>query len=410
MSILTVGEATKHIKEIFDKDVILSSVFIRGEISNFKKHHSGHCYFTLKDSEATIRAVMFRSRAQYLKFVPRDGQNVVAAGNISVYERDGQYQLYADQLIPDGIGELSLAYEALKEKLSAEGLFDLERKKVLPILPEKVGLITSPTGAALRDIRTVAKRRHPGVALLLLPVQVQGLEAPPQIAKAIETFNELSNVDVIIVGLGGGSIEELWAFNDERVVRAIAASRIPIVSAVGHETDFTLADFAADRRAATPSQAAELAVPDVKELRRYLLLQVEVLNAAIRRYIDIRRKKVEQFRESRIMNRPVDQLFAKQQLLDIMINRLQTAEQQQLQQKRHLFEISAQKLSALSPLSVFSRGYSIVRTPDGRIISDIKNTTVGDFVELVLNRGALRATVTEVEEENNVTQNSERKP
>jgi exodeoxyribonuclease VII large subunit len=249
VNILSVGAVTRYIKTLFEQDGTLADVMVRGEISNFKRHYSGHCYFTLKDSDATLRAVMFRGRAQLLRFEPKDGLKVIAGGQISVFERDGQYQLYVDQLIPEGVGELSLAFAQLKDKLTAEGLFDDARKRPLPALPQAVGIVTSPTGAAVRDIITVAKRRHPGVQLILIPVQVQGPEAPGQIVKALGILNRLRQTDVIIVGRGGGSIEELWAFNDESVVRAIAASELPVVSAVGHQTDFTLADFAADLRA-----------------------------------------------------------------------------------------------------------------------------------------------------------------
>lgn len=281
MAILSVAAVNRHIKALLEQDETLAGVLVRGEISNFKRHYSGHCYFTLKDSEATLRAVMFRSRAQLLKFEPKDGLKVIAGGRVSVFERDGQYQLYVEQLVPEGMGELSLAFAQLKDKLAAEGLFDESRKRPLPLLPRTVGIITSPTGAAVRDIVTVAKRRYPGVQLILNPVQVQGADAPPQIAAGIGLLNRHGRAEVIIVGRGGGSIEELWAFNDEQVVRAIAASNIPVISAVGHQTDYTLADFAADRRAATPSQAAEIAVPDVREMARY----IQTLRTMLEKYI-----------------------------------------------------------------------------------------------------------------------------
>lgn len=402
MSIVSVSEANKYIKKLFDEDGVLRSIFIRGEISNFKKHHSGHCYFTLKDSEAMIRAVMFRSRAQFVKFLPKDGQKVIAGGNIAVFERDGQYQLYVEQLIPDGIGELSLAFAQLKEKLTAEGLFDTGRKKELPFFPSAVGIITSPTGAAVRDIITVSKRRNPGVALILYPVQVQGAEAPEQVVQALQAFNRLQSVEVIIVGRGGGSLEELWAFNDERVVRAIAASAIPVVSAVGHETDVTLADFAADKRAATPSQAAELVVPDVRELQRYIMTLKTMLTAHMKRIVRTRCDYINQLRAGRAFNRPRDILQSKQQTVDLLLSRLHHTEKKIFAQKQYRFQIAAEKLSMLSPLSVLARGYSIARNDDGKIIYDAQEAQPGQRLEIILSRGKLDVSVVNIEEENNV--------
>lgn len=402
MSIVSVSEANKYIKKLFDEDGVLRSIFIRGEISNFKRHHSGHCYFTLKDSEAMLRAVMFRSRAQFLKFLPKDGQKVIAGGSIAVFERDGQYQLYAEQLIPDGVGELSLAFEQLKDRLAAEGLFDMARKKDLPVFPSSIGIITSPTGAAVRDIITVAKRRNPGIALVLYPVQVQGVEAPGQIVEALRIFNSLQSVEIIIIGRGGGSLEELWAFNDERVVRAIAASEIPVVSGVGHETDVTLADFAADKRAATPSQAAELVVPDVRELQRYIIALKTMLVTHIRRAVKTRLQHVTQVRGSRAFNRPRDMLQSKQQTVDLLINRLHYAEKKIFHDKQHRFQLAAEKLSMLSPLSVLARGYSITRGTDGKIIYSTQEIQAGQKLEVVLSHGRLDVCVLDTEEENNV--------
>ena len=398
MQIFSVRELNHYIKLIFDKERTLSSVYVRGEISNFKRHSSGHCYFTLKDSESTIRSVMFRGRAQLLKFEPRDGMKVVAGGQVTVFERDGQYQLYVDHLIPEGVGELSLAFAQLKEKLAAEGLFNEERKKQLPLLPRKVGLITSPTGAALRDIITVAKRRHPGIALLLYPVQVQGFEAPRQIARAITAMNQHGQADILIVGRGGGSLEELWAFNDEQVVRAIAMSVIPVVSAVGHETDYTLADFAADRRAATPSQAAEFAVPDVAELKRYIeTLRVMVTNhttAILKDY----RHRVMKSRQSVALQRPLDLLAAKQQTVDTVKERLHQTISQQITSKQHTFRLTAGKLAMLNPLAVLSRGYSITRTLDSQVVSQACQVTNDQEIEIILSEGILRARVLDSKE------------
>lgn len=393
MQIFSIGDVTRYIKHILDKDRTLNSIYVRGEISNFKRHYSGHCYFTLKDSDATIKTVMFRSRSQLLKFEPRDGMKVVVGGTVTVFERDGQYQLYADHMVPEGVGELSLAYEQLKEKLTAEGLFAQTRKKSLPVLPRAVGIITSPTGAAVRDIITVAKRRHPSIALVLFPVQVQGGEAPGQIVDALQVFNEYNQVDVIIVGRGGGSLEELWAFNDEKVVRAIAASTIPVVSAVGHETDFTLADFVADLRAATPSQAAEIVVPDIYELSRYVRTLENLMGTHIQAIVKEKRRSVLELRQSTALQRPMDLLAAKQQQVDLLQQRLIQITELQLTAKKHAFSIQAEKLAMLNPLSVLARGYSITRTKEGQVVSDASQVEPDQEIEILLSQGILSARV-----------------
>jgi len=393
MQIFSIGDVTRYIKHILDKDRTLNSIYVRGEISNFKRHYSGHCYFTLKDSDATIKTVMFRSRSQLLKFEPRDGMKVVVGGTVTVFERDGQYQLYADHMVPEGVGELSLAYEQLKEKLTAEGLFAQTRKKPLPVLPRAVGIITSPTGAAVRDIITVAKRRHPSIALVLFPVQVQGGEAPGQIVDALQVFNEYNQVDVIIIGRGGGSLEELWAFNDEKVVRAIAASTIPVVSAVGHETDFTLADFVADLRAATPSQAAEIVVPDIYELSRYVRTLENLMGTHIQAIVKEKRRSVLELRQSTALQRPMDLLAAKQQQVDLLQQRLIQITELQLTAKKHAFSIQAEKLAMLNPLSVLARGYSITRTKEGQVVSDASQVEPDQEIEILLSQGILSARV-----------------
>jgi len=399
MNIFSVSEITKYIKQLFEYDSKVSSVFIRGEISNFKKHYSGHCYFTLKDSNATIKAVMFKSRAQFLKFEPKDGMKIIVGGQITVFERDGQYQLYANQLVPDGIGELSLAFAQLKEKLEKEGLFADALKKDLPVLPKVVGILTSATGAVIKDIMIVAKRRHPGILLKLYPVQVQGPEAPMQIVHGIEVFNELNNVDVIIVGRGGGSIEELWAFNDERVVRAIVASKIPIVSAVGHQTDYTLADFAADRRAATPSQAAEFVVPDVRELYKYVSTLHNMLESNIRNVLQHHFRRLEQSTLNRVFTYPYEVLADRQQALDNCMQRLEQAIKVIVRDKKHTFTITAEKLAMLNPLAVLARGYSIVHTLDGQVVKDTAALQPGQKIEIVLNRGRVDAEIIHIQEE-----------
>ncbi|GBG55029.1 exodeoxyribonuclease 7 large subunit [Sporomusaceae bacterium FL31] len=392
-------EITRYIKDVFDHNRTLKSVYIRGEISNFKRHYSGHCYFTLKDSGATIKAVMFKSKAQFVKFEPVDGLKVVAGGYVTIFERDGQYQLYVEQLLPEGVGELSLAFAQLKEKLAAEGLFDDARKQQLPLLPKRVGVITSPTGAALRDIVSVAKRRHPGVQLCLIPVQVQGQEAPRQIANALNLFNRLYQVDVIIVGRGGGSIEELWSFNDEAVVRSIAQSNIPVVSAVGHQTDYTLADFAADVRAATPSQAAELVVPDARELYRYVVSIKNLLESSVRNHIQNKKSRLEQNIRSRVLTRPQEIIDAKRQSVDSSLQRLIEIAKKAVVAKQHQFNLAAEKLAMLNPLAVLARGYGIIRTQDGHVINKVTEVVHGQNLEVVLRDGSINIEVISVKEE-----------
>lgn len=398
LNIYSVSELTHYIKTILERDQRLGSLLVRGELSNYKRHQSGHCYFTLKDGSSVIRGVMFRSRAQFLKFEPRDGMKIIAGGHIAVFERDGQYQLYAEQLIPDGVGELSLAYAQLKDKLTREGLFEESRKQPLPLLPKTVGVITSPTGAAVRDIITVSKRRCPGVSLVLYPVHVQGAEAPPEICHAIDVFNRLYPVDVLIVGRGGGSLEELWAFNDERVVRAVAASAIPVVSAVGHETDFTLSDFAADRRAATPSQAAELVVPDVQELGRFITALTVTLETRVKNLLHKRKQHLEMLQKTRVLRSPHDMLTARQQMLDGQTERLLQAFRSVFADKQQAFQLAAEKLNVLNPLAVLARGFSVTRKPDGTVIRRVGDIQPGDRVEIVLRDGTLGAHVTHKEE------------
>lgn len=399
MSIITVGDLTRYIKSIFDNDRTMSAVFVRGEISNFKQHYSGHCYFTLKDNESTIKAVMFKSRSQYLKFIPTNGLKVIAAGRVTVFERDGQYQLYVEQLMPEGVGELSMAYAQLKDKLEKEGLFDAARKRCLPLLPKAVGIITSPTGAAIRDIVTVAKRRNAGIPLYLYPVQVQGVEAPGQIVNALRVLNSLDKVDVIILGRGGGSIEELWAFNDEAVARAIAISSIPVVSAVGHQTDFTLADFVADIRAATPSQAAELVIPDSKELSRYIKSLQNSMESAIANLLSKQRTRVEHCLLSTSLSCPRELFADKNQILDQYFQRLLQGMDRMITHKQHDFKILAEKLAVLNPLSALARGYSVVQTKDKRIVNKYRDTKINEELEVVLQEGQLDVKVIGIRED-----------
>lgn len=388
---------TAYIRRLFERDNLLGRVRVWGELSNFRRHHSGHCYFTLKDAGASLRCVMFRSKAVGLKFVPRDGLRVRLAGNVSVYERDGNYQLYVESMLPDGLGDLSAAFAKLREKLLAEGLFDESRKQPIPVMPKAIGVVTSPTGAALRDIVTVARRRHGGIPIILVPAQVQGEEAPEQIVRGIELLDRSDRVDVIVIGRGGGSIEELWAFNDERVVRAVAAAVTPLVSAVGHQTDFTLSDFAADLRAATPSQAAELVVPDRLELLRRLSAARRRLNQALRHRLIERRLRLERCLQSSLFRRPQELLRDRSLLLDQLSERLTHALKTALDERQQRLRIANEKLNLLNPWGVLQRGYSVVRRPDGAVISSAEAVETGESLDVWLHRGKLAVTVTRAE-------------
>ena len=376
--VLTVGQINTYIKSLIDGDPNLNNVFLVGEISNFTNHyHTGHFYFTLKDQEAAIKAVMFRSSAQRLRFMPENGMRVIIRGRISVFERDGQYQLYADDMQPDGMGALNIAYEQLKAKLEAQGLFDTSRKKAIPQVPARIGVITSPTGAAVRDIINVLSRRFPLAKIVFCPVQVQGAEAAGQIASALDLINTHSAADVIIFGRGGGSIEDLWAFNEEKVALAVSRSKIPVISAVGHETDFTICDFVADLRAPTPSAAAELAVPDWREHYAYIRgLRTQAASVILN---DIAQQKayVKSVADSRVLRNPLASVENARQILDLNLNRLLAAEREIYNEKSLNFASCCAKLDALSPLKVLSRGYAAVYSGD-KIVGnasdvDIKN-------------------------------------
>ena len=376
--IYSVSEINSFISDIFDRDAVLRNIQVRGEISNFKRYPSGHCYFTLKDKGGVLKAVMFRSRAVSLRFEPQNGDTVIAVGRIGVFERDGVYQLYADLLLQQGAGDLMLAFERLKTRLEAEGLFAEENKKLLPVNPRCVGIVTSAAGAAVRDIITVAKRRNEGIKLLLYPVKVQGEGAAAEIAGAIDFFNRQKLADVLIVGRGGGSIEELWAFNEEKVVRAVAASRIPIISAVGHETDFTLCDFAADRRAATPSQAAELAVADAGEYRRRVITCRERCCAAIQQLVSKQGHELEKLNNSWVLKDP-ERLFADKSLrTDAAFKGLLNTIERQIQQSQHQFEMQAARLDSLSPLAVLQRGYTVTQDSDYKNVTSAAQVRWGD--------------------------------
>ncbi len=378
--VYSVSQVNKLIKALVEGERRFANIQVRGEISNFKRYSSGHCYFTLKDAGGVLKAVMFKTAARTLRFEPQNGDTVIAVGRISVYERDGVYQLYTDLMIPEGTGDLMLAFEQLKQKLLNEGLFDESRKKQLPVNPKTVGIITSPSGAAVRDLITVSRRRNKGIKLLLYPVRVQGKEAPAEIAHAIEFMNRNKMADVLIVGRGGGSIEELWAFNEEQTVRAVAASEIPVVSAVGHETDFTLTDFAADKRAATPSQAAEIVVADANAyLNSVAELEKRLKNTVLKR-LALSETTLEHLQNSWALSNPQRMLEGRMQRFDFASVRLEQVFNAALTQKQHSCGVLAAKLDALSPLTVLARGYSVTENTDGKIIRSIADIRWGDEI------------------------------
>ncbi|MCL6636227.1 MAG: exodeoxyribonuclease VII large subunit, partial [Peptococcaceae bacterium] len=389
MRILAVRELTQHVKSLLEKDYLLANVWVKGEVSNFKAHPSGHFYFTLKDEASTVRVVMFRSRTRLLPFRPENGMAVTVRGYVSVFERDGTYQLYAEEMEPDGTGALYLAFEQLKERLQREGLFDPKHKKALPLLPRRIGIVTSPTGAAIRDMVKIIGTRWPGREIVLVPVQVQGEAAPPAVARGIQLLNRLGGVDLIIVGRGGGSLEELWAFNTEIVARSIFQSSVPVISAVGHETDVTIADFVADARAATPSNAAEMAVPDKREMERYIQSLKGRLIRALEAKAGEGRRRLAACLASRVFARPVDAICGPGlQTLDFLNRRLAQGVRGAVEQEKGRLAVLAGRLQALSPLATLARGYSICTTPDGkRVISDAGSLEPGDRLAVRLHRG-----------------------
>ena len=384
---LTVSELNARIKGLIESDPVLGSVCVRGELSNYKVYPSGHHYFTLKDAESSLRCVMFRSAASKLRFRPESGMGVTVCGRVSVYPRDGAYQLYCEELIPEGAGDLQLAYEQLKEKLQREGLFDREHKKPIPRYPERIAVITSSAGAAVHDIIRVLRKRWPVAKVILLPVRVQGVEAPPEIVGAIRYANRHRVADVIITGRGGGSIEDLWAFNDERVARAIYDSELPVISAVGHEPDVTIADFVADLRAATPSNAAELAAPDASELREAIRSAQTRLDQALDRCLAERRRALEELRSRRVMQSPTGFIDQRRLELDAIRLRLDAAASARLNRERQEFSRLAAKLDALSPLKVLGRGYSIALDAQGCAVKQAGQLKPGDRLRLRLAEG-----------------------
>jgi exodeoxyribonuclease VII large subunit len=390
----TVSEINKYIKEILSKDIILSNLWVRGEISNFKHHYSGHMYFTVKDETSLLKCVMFKTNCDNLKFAPENGMKVIIKGYVSVFERDGQYQLYAEEMQPDGLGNLHLAFEQLKRKLQAEGLFDQKFKKKIPYLPKCIGVVTSPTGAVIRDICNVLGRRFGNIEVKVYGVAVQGELAPKQIAKAIAKFNELNCVDLIIVARGGGSLEELWAFNEEIVARSIFESGIPIISAVGHETDFTIADFAADLRAPTPSAAAEIAVPEKLMLERKLNDLKQRLNASLVKNLNTKRDKLEKLSQSFAFKQPYNRVYQERMRLDQLNKYLARGMEAVVEQSASQLSVLAGKLNAMSPLGIIARGYSIVkRASDRSIVKSIGDVCKKDKLEINVIDGTISCIV-----------------
>ncbi len=417
----TVSQINQFIKYTLDASPVLSDIYIHGEISNFTNHYrTGHLYFSVKDEASVLRTVMFKSAAAHLKFLPENGMKVLIHGRISSYVRDGQYQLYADTMEPDGIGALAVAFEQLKRKLEAEGLFDPGRKKKLPKFPKAIGIVTSPTGAAIRDILQILGRRYPIAKVILFPVQVQGEAAPRQLISGIQYFNRHPSVDLIIIGRGGGSMEELWAFNNESLARTIAASTIPVVSAVGHEIDFTISDFAADLRAPTPSAAAELSVPDAQMLRQQLWAADTALSQSVRHQLDIAWQKLNTLKQKRVLKSPdvylsdkhmqivslTERLFRTSDLF--MLNKRSTlsstetrfshSTERRVSAMRALLSQRSAQLAAMNPLSVLSRGYSVVYLADGTtMLRHLEQLSEGDRFYVQTAEGKISGSVTKLE-------------
>ena len=394
--VFTVTALNEYIKMKLETDEALMRVFIRGEISNFTNHKSGHFYFTVKDETSRIAAVMFRSSASKLAFIPENGMKVIVGGRVSAYVRDGQYQIYVDTLEPDGVGALYIAYEQLKAKLGAEGLFDEAKKKPLPRYPMRIGVITSPTGAAIRDIINILGRRFPIAEVVLYPSLVQGESAAPQLIEGLRYFNEKKNVNVIIIGRGGGSLEDLWAFNSEALVREVAASELPVISAVGPEIDFTLCDFAADRRAPTPSAAAELAVPERYELKRKLGNVTARLELLEGKKLELLRSTLERMKKSRALTDPRNFIDDRRMALGVAEDKLYNRITFLLERKKSALAGKTAKLDAMNPLSVLSRGYGAAFAPDGTVIRSAAQVEKGSDISLMLSDGTVRATVCDI--------------
>lgn len=397
--VLTITQINEYIRTMMDGDCLLCGIAVKGEISNYKVYPSGHHYFTLKDEGSALKCVMFRSSAVRLRFRPENGMKVIAMGKISVYPRDGAYQLYCSAMTVDGVGDLHAAFEQLKTKLAAKGLFDQEHKKQLPQYPGRIGIVTSSAGAAIHDMLRILKKRYPLTKVLLLPVRVQGTEAPAEIAGAIRYANQHKLADLLIVGRGGGSIEDLWAFNDEQVAYAIYESAIPVISAVGHEPDVTISDYVADLRAATPSNAAELAVPDQDSLRQSLDTVLSSMETAVLRQLKTARQYLAALRASPALLSPMQYLDQRRDALGLVSVRLLSAQQRNVNSKKQHYISLTAKLDAMSPLKVLMRGYAMAQDADGTVIRSVNQTQTGDKIKVILNDGSISATINDVTED-----------
>ena len=396
--VLSITQINEYIRGKMDSDQLLNQVAVRGEISNYKLYPSGHHYFTLKDEGAALKCVMFKGNAMRLRFRPENGMKVIAMGKISVFPRDGAYQLYCTNMAMDGVGDLYTAFEQLKKKLAAQGLFDPAHKKSIPKYPGTIGIVTSSAGAAVHDMLRILRKRYPLTQVKLLPVRVQGVEAPGEIAAAIRYANHHQLADLLIVGRGGGSIEDLWAFNDERVAYAIYESRIPVISAVGHEPDVTISDYVADLRAATPSNAAELAVPDQDALGQTLDAMSAAMATALTRQLKSARQHLNVLSASPALKSPTGYLEQKQKTLELLKNRLISAQNQNISQKSARYVALTAKLDAMSPLKVLTRGYAMAQTEDGNVLRSVEQVDLGQRITVSLNDGTISATVMDKKE------------
>lgn len=396
--VLSVTQINEYIRDTMDRDPLLTGVAVKGEISNYKLYPSGHHYFTLKDEGGALKCVMFKGNALRLRFRPENGMKVIAMGKISVFPRDGAYQLYCTAMAMDGIGDLHAAFEQLKKKLEAQGLFDPSHKKPLPKYPGTIGIITSAAGAAVHDMLRILRKRYPLTRVRLLPVRVQGAEAPGEIAAAIAYANHFQLADLLIVGRGGGSIEDLWAFNDEQVAYAIYHSNIPVISAVGHEPDVTISDYVADLRAATPSNAAELAVADQDALRQTLDAMAGAMAGSLQRQIKSARKHYEMLAQSPALRSPINYLNQRRQSLDLLRNRMAAAQNQNIQRKKQRYIMAISKLDAMSPLKVLTRGYAMAQDEENNVIRSVSQVKPGDRLRVSVSDGTIDATVKEIKE------------
>ena len=406
-TIYSITQINAYIQGRMNEDPMLAQVAVRGEISNYKLYPSGHHYFTLKDEQSALKCVMFKGNAMSLRFRPASGMKVIALGRISVYPRDGQYQLYVSSMAMDGIGDLYAAFEALKKKLSQQGLFDPAKKKPIPKYPQTIGIVTSSAGAAVHDILRILRRRYPLCSVRLLPVRVQGAEAPEEIASAIRYANAHDLADLLIVGRGGGSIEDLWAFNDERVAYAIYESHIPIISAVGHEPDVTIADYVADLRAATPSNGAELAVPDREALAQNLDAFSAAMTGALNRQLRLASQRLEGLAASPALRSPTGYLDRREKDLGLLKEKLLAAQNRGLSKAQQKYVANVAKLDAMSPLKVLSRGYAMAQKETGELIRSVKQTTTGESIVVSLADGKLNASILSIKEASHESENKD---